>query len=92
MQQFVKNFEGKYPEPPDGLAALGYDAARILADAMERAPSLKPSDIRKALADTKDFPGVTGKITIGPDRDAVKSAVVLQVADGKYIFKEKINP
>lgn len=92
IQAFAKDFSGKYKETPDGLAALGYDSAKILADAMERAKSLKPSDIREALAATKDFPGVTGTITIDAERNATKSAVVLQVTGGKFAFKERINP
>lgn len=84
---FIKKFKEKYNETPDGLAALGYDAAMILAQAMERAADTKPESIRNEIAKTKDFPGVTGKITLNENRDAVKSAVVVQVqgADRKYI-------
>jgi branched-chain amino acid transport system substrate-binding protein len=92
IQAFASTFRGKYTVDPDGLAALGYDAAKILADAMERSKSLKPSDVREALAETKNFPGVTGTITIDKERNATKSAVVLQVTGGKFAFKERINP
>jgi branched-chain amino acid transport system substrate-binding protein len=92
VQEFVKTYQAKFGMVPDGLAALGYDAAKILADAMERSTSLKPSDIRTALAETKNFKGVTGEITIDAERNASKSATVLQVQGGKYAFKEKINP
>jgi branched-chain amino acid transport system substrate-binding protein len=92
VQEFVKTYQAKFGMVPDGLAALGYDAAKILADAMERGASLKPSDIRTALAETKDFKGVTGVITIDAERNASKPATVLQIQGGKYAFKEKINP
>lgn len=92
VQQLVSAFNAKYGRNPDGLAALGYDAAKILADAMERAESLKPSDIRKALAETKDFAGATGTITIDEERNAQKSVVMLEVKGGKFVFKERINP
>jgi branched-chain amino acid transport system substrate-binding protein len=92
VQDFVKAYQAKYNELPDGLAALGYDAAKVIADAMERSATLKPSDIRNALAETKNFQGVTGMITIDNERNATKSAVVLQVTGGKYVFKEKIDP
>ncbi len=84
---FIKKFKEKYNETPDGLAALGYDAAMILVQAMERAGDTKPENIRNEIAKTKDFPGVTGKITLNENRDAVKSAVVVQVqgAERKYI-------
>ena len=77
---------------PDALAALGYDAARILADAIGRAGSTDGAKIRDAIAATKDFAGVTGTITINADRNAVKPAVVLKVENGKYLLVETIKP
>lgn len=82
VTEFIKKFKAKYNETPDALAALGYDAAKILAAAIERAPDLSGKAIRDELAKTKDFGGVTGKITLNENRDAVKSAVIIQV-DGK---------
>ncbi|NUN06349.1 MAG: ABC transporter substrate-binding protein [Bdellovibrio sp.] len=82
VTEFIKKFKAKYNETPDALAALGYDAARILAAAIERSPDLSGKAIRDELAKTKDFGGVTGKITLNENRDAVKSAVIIQV-DGK---------
>ncbi len=92
IQKFIEEFKADFKAVPDSLAAMGYDAAMVLADAMRRAPSLSPQDIRQALANTKNYSGVTGVITINKNRDAVKSAVVLEVKDGKFIFKEKLNP
>ena len=63
------------------MAALGYDAAKVLLDAMTRAGSTEPAKVRDALAATKDFQGVTGKITIDENRNANKSAVVLTIKD-----------
>ena len=82
VTEFIKKFKAKYNETPDALAALGYDAAKILAAAIERAHDLSGNAIRDELAKTKDFAGVTGKITLNENRDAVKSAVIIQV-DGK---------
>src|SRR5690606_8722524 len=62
--EFIKKFQAKYNEVPDSLAALGYDAAKILAEAMERAPELTPKAIRDEIAKTKDYKGSTGLITI----------------------------
>lgn len=92
VQDFIKRFQAKYGETPDGLAAAGYDAAKVLAAAMEKAADLSPTSIRDEIAKTKDFPGVTGKITLNETRDAVKPAVVVQVKgkDNKYITT--INP
>ncbi len=66
VQNFVAKYKSDYGEIPDGLAAMGYDAARLLFNAMNRAPSLGGKDLAGAIAATKDFAGVTGKITIDP--------------------------
>lgn len=80
-QAFIAAYKKDYGgSTPDGLAALGYDAAKILFDAMKRAPSVGGKDLRDAIAKTKDFPGVTGMITINADRDADKSAVVVEMS------------
>jgi branched-chain amino acid transport system substrate-binding protein len=71
---------------------LGYDTAQILFDAIRRSNSTDPAKVRDALAQTKDFPGVTGKITIDQDRNAVKPAVVLRVQDGKLEYVETVSP
>jgi branched-chain amino acid transport system substrate-binding protein len=93
VEEFVKKWKAKNPDyPPDGLAALGYDAARLLFDAMNRAPSLSGKDIAKAIAETKDFKGVTGVITIDKDRNAQKSAVMLEIKDGKPHYVATIEP
>ena len=74
------------------MAALGYDSAMILVDAIKRAGSTDSKAIRDALAATKDFEAVTGKIAINAQRDAVKSAVILQVKDGKFKYLETVAP
>jgi branched-chain amino acid transport system substrate-binding protein len=92
VQKFVSDYKAHYKEVPDALAALAYDAARILGDAITRAGSTDGAKVRDALAATKDFPGVTGSITINSDRNAVKPAVVLKVENGKYLLVETIQP
>jgi branched-chain amino acid transport system substrate-binding protein len=102
VQKFVAAYEKLYGGAvPDAMAALAYDATHILADAFKMAG--KPADgnfdspqyrakLRDAIAATKDYPGVTGKITIGPDRNAVKPAVVLQISGKEYKYVTSINP
>ncbi|MEZ4368286.1 MAG: ABC transporter substrate-binding protein [Kofleriaceae bacterium] len=92
VQKFVATYKAKFGAVPDGLAALGYDAARVLFDAMERAPSLGGADLAAAIAATKDFPGVTGAITIDGNRNAQKKAVILQVKDGVPTYVTSIWP
>ncbi len=81
VQEFIKSYKAEFGgATPDGLAALGYDAGRLLFDAMKRAGSTEGKALRAAIAETKDFPGVTGDITINAKRDATKSAVVVEMA------------
>jgi branched-chain amino acid transport system substrate-binding protein len=93
IQGFVEQFKARYDgEKPDALAALGYDAAKVLIDAIRRAGSDDPKAIRDSLATTRGFAGITGIITLNENRDAVKSAVVLEVKDGKFVYKETVDP
>jgi branched-chain amino acid transport system substrate-binding protein len=92
VQDFISKYKARFGGTPDGLAALGYDAARILADAMGRAGSLDGAEIAAALASTKDFPGVTGKISIDEKRNAVKPAVMLEMKDGVPTYVTTIEP
>lgn len=89
VESYKKRYSGKLP---DAMAALGYDSAMILFDAMTRANGTEGAKVRDALAKTKDYDAVTGKITINKDRDADKSAVILQVKGGKFSYVETIAP
>lgn len=92
VQDFVKAYTAEYGKPPSGLAALGYDAMKIVALAIKTAGSADRDKIKDALAQTKDFPGVTGNITIDANRNASKPAVVLQIQGNDFAYKKTINP
>ena len=93
VQNFVAQFKAKFGDVPSGLAAQGYDAAMVAVDAMKRATELTPKAIRDALAQTKNFQGVTGIITINEDRNAIKPAVVLKVVGPqKFSYVTTVNP
>jgi branched-chain amino acid transport system substrate-binding protein len=92
VQKFVTDYKSRYKQVPDALAALAYDAAKILAEAFTRAGSTDGPKVRDAIAATKDYQGVTGKISIDKDRNAVKPASVLKVENGKYVLVEVIAP
>lgn len=93
IREFVAKYQKEYDgQTPDGLAALGYDAAKVLFDAMGRAKSLGGKDLAAAIAQTKDFKGVTGVITMDKNRDATKAAVVVQMKGGKPAFVATIEP
>jgi len=89
---FVDAFKKEYNQTPDAMAVLGYDAAYVLVDAIKRANSAEPAKIREALAATKDYEGVTGKLTLNANHDAVKSAVIIEFKDGKQVYKATVNP
>jgi branched-chain amino acid transport system substrate-binding protein len=91
-KKFVADFDKKYSQKPTGLGALGYDAAHVLFAAIKTASAVEPTPIRDAIAKTKDFDGVTGKITINANRDADKSAVVLKIEDGQAKYATTVHP
>ena len=93
VQGFVKKYKAKYAgETPDDMAALGYDSAMILADAMKRAGSTDGAKLRDAIAATKDHKGITGNITLDEKRNASKSAVILTIGGGGFQFTESVAP
>jgi branched-chain amino acid transport system substrate-binding protein len=93
----IKNFVAKFKqrwgnEVPDAMAALGYDSAMVLADAIKRAGTTDSAKLRDALAATKGFAGVSGTTTLDAQRNATKAAVVLKVQNGEFKFVESIAP
>jgi branched-chain amino acid transport system substrate-binding protein len=94
----VKNFVAAYKKrfgtatAPDSNASLGYDSLLVLADAIKRAGSTDRTKIRDALATTRNFDAVTGRITINEKRDAAKTAVIITVKNGAFKFVESITP
>jgi len=92
VQDFVKVYQQKYGNRPDNFAALGYDAAQVVLDAIKRAGTTNSAAVRDAIAQTKKFPGVSGDITIDAKRNASKPVVILAIRDRQIVFFEKINP
>ncbi len=93
VQDFVKKFQARWNgETPDAMAALGYDSAIVLVDAIKRAGTTDSAKLRDAIAATKDFDCVTGKTTLDAQRNPSKSAVILTVKDGKFKYVETISP
>ena len=93
VRNFVQKYKDRYGATPDALAALGYDAMKVLGDAMKRAKKLDGPSLRDAIAATKDFAGVTGAITIGPDRNAMgKKLVIEEIRNGQLTLKATVQP
>ena len=89
MKQKQAEYGGQVP---DAMAALGYDAVRVLADAIERAAPTDSQALRDALAATSGFAGATGVTTLDENRDATKAAVIITVRDGEFEYVETISP
>ncbi len=77
---------------PGAFSALGYDAVYVLADAIKRAGTTDGKPLRDALADTRNFAGVTGNTTIDQDRNASKPATIIAITDGKMKFDKTVAP
>lgn len=93
VKQFVEAYKKKYNgKTPDAMAILGYDAMRLMCDAISRAKSTQDKDLRDALAATKNFPGASGSITIDADRNAKKPIVVVEFEKGQMKFVTEIKP
>ena len=90
--KFIEAYKKEYNQEPGAMAALGYDAGLLLIDAITRANSTEPAKIREALEQTKGLQLSTGLLTMDAKHNPIKSAVVIEMKDGKQTFKEKINP
>jgi len=94
VHDFVEKYKERYGAKPDSIAALAYDAARVLADAMRRAgPNFNSKSLRDAIAATRDYVGVTGTITFGPDRNPIgKKVVIDEIKNGQLALRATIQP
>lgn len=91
-RNFSESFAKKYNKETNAFGALGADAYFVLIDAIERAKSTEGPKVRSALANTDNFPGVTGTIKIDEDGSTVKSLVVNKVKNGKFTHVTTVNP
>jgi len=94
VKKFMAAYQAEYGNPPENaFAGLGYDAARLLADAIQRAGSTDPAAIRQALGETKDFPGVTGTITYpAGERIPQKGVTIILVKDEQFTLAAELVP
>lgn len=88
---FIEAYKKEYGQLPDSMAAMGYDAANLLVDAIKRANSTDSAKIREALAATKNFKSVSGDMALNENHDAVRGVVIMEMKDGKQVYKETIK-
>lgn len=90
---FLAEYKKAYPDKEaNAFGALGFDAYKLALDAITRANSAEPQKIRDALAQTKNFEGATGIITLDKNRDATKTAIIKKVENGKFVYDSKVEP
>ncbi|HBG75427.1 MAG TPA: ethanolamine utilization protein EutJ [Clostridiales bacterium] len=92
VQEFLRAFQAKYKKEPDAFNALGYDLAKLTEQAIGHAEKQDGESIKSALAETKNFEGVTGNIRVDKNHNAVKDTVVIKLENGKQVSSERIRP
>ncbi len=92
VQRFVGEIHKRYGRNPEANAALGYDSLQILVAAIRKAGSLDRKAIRDNIAATRDYQGVSGTITMGPDRDPIKPVAIIKIEKGEMTFAGWVNP
>jgi len=93
VKPFIDAFTKKYGHAPNVFAALGYDAGKMLAEAIKNANSDDPEKIRDAIEGIKDLKVGTGIITMdAKTHNPIKQAVILQNKDGDRVMIAKIMP
>jgi len=92
VQRFVGEINKRTGKNPDANSALGYDALYILTNAIKAAGTLDRKAIRDRIATTKEYGGVSGVITMGPDRDPIKPVAMIKIDGGTTHFAGWVRP
>jgi len=98
-KEFIDRYNTKYKYVPDDVAALTWDATRLVLQAIQAAGKVEKDIkaerklVRDALANIKEFAGITGNMKFAGTGDPQKCAVVVQISpEGKFEFKETVCP
>ncbi|HEY0140797.1 MAG TPA: ABC transporter substrate-binding protein [Thermoanaerobaculia bacterium] len=91
VQQFVAKYKQRHGANPEATAALGYDALYLFVNAARKA-GLDRKKIRDEIARTADYQGVSGTITMGPDRDPIKPVAMIKIENGQMNFAGWVKP
>jgi branched-chain amino acid transport system substrate-binding protein len=91
VQDFVKKYKAKFGAEPDALAVLAYDGAYLMFDAIKRAGKTDGPAVRDALK-AADMAVVSGQVKFDADRNPVKSAVIVEIKNGKQVYRATVNP
>ena len=91
VKSFVDSYKKEYNKEPDAFAALGYDSAKLLVKAIEKAGKTDGPAIKDALAGM-EMTSVTGDIKFNDERSAIKSAAIIKIDGDKKVLAGKVNP
>ncbi len=92
VQEFVGSYTALFESPPDGIAASGYDAMRLLARAIENAGSLDRVAVRDAFAAVSGYKGATTISHYDENRHPVKSLTIQTISGGQVEHYKVIEP
>jgi len=94
VKRFIVAYKDEYGyNPENAFAALGYDTVYLVADAIERAGSADPRDIRIAIQETEDFHGITGNISYPNGAHVpLKDVTIVAIKDGKFALGAVLPP
>lgn len=92
VQEFVKKYSDRFNETPDLNSGHAYDCVYIIAEAVKTAKSLEPEKLRDAIAETKNFPGISGELTFDEKGDCLKETLICKIVDGKFVVVERVKP
>lgn len=91
--KFIQGYKAAYGSTPDDVAALTYDAFGLLFQALQSAGKVDRQAVRDALAKIPSYEGVTGNMKFQEGSgDPIKSAVILQIKNGKFTWYANANP
>jgi branched-chain amino acid transport system substrate-binding protein len=91
--KFIQDFKTAYGHLPDDVAALTYDSFRLLFRALQDSGKMDRQGLRNAFAKISNYDGVTGTMQFKEgSSDPVKSAVILKIHDGKFVYFSNANP
>jgi len=85
VRDFSLRYESTYGDKPDLFAALGYDAARLVAQTLWGQSIETRDQLREALSQVSDYPGVTGRTMIDRNGEAVKSPFLISVEGNHFV-------
>ncbi len=98
-KEFIDRYQAKYGYVADDVAALTWDATRIVLQAIQDTGKLTGKlhkdrqAIREAMAGIKSFDGITGAMKFDPQGDPIKCAVVVKISDsGEFVFAQSVCP